>query len=76
MIIYGFPVNYEGDFGELPVVQTGKYKLIAIRNYDCVPIKLGILMVKAKQAGAQFLVIDPDPVRTDYAMFVDVPLAA
>lgn len=76
MRVYGYPINYDGSFGDLPVVQAGRFKVIAIRDYPSVPLVLGVHMVKAKQAGAQFLIVDPDPVRVSRPQFMDVRVAA
>lgn len=72
MQIYGYPINYDGDFGTVPVIQAGRYQLIHIKDYPAVPLKLGMHLIKAKQTGAQFLIIDPDPVREDYPLFVNI----
>ena len=76
MMILGYSVAYDGPFGDVPVIQAGRFKLIHLKDYERVPLPLARLLVKAREAEAQFLVIDPRAKKTDKANWVDVREAA
>jgi hypothetical protein len=60
MMILGFRVPYDGQFGNANVIQCGKFKIIQVKDYSSVPLPLAYLLMRAKDAEAEFLVIDPD----------------
>lgn len=74
MILLGYLASYDGEFGDASVVQCGRWKVIPIREYDNIPIKLKALLFLGEITGAQFLVIDPEAVDTEKAEFIDVPV--
>lgn len=72
MMVYGLRINYDGDFTDLPVIQAGPYKVIAVRDYAVIPIGLIGPFIRAKEQAAQFLVIDPRPVVDKRPEFIDL----
>ena len=78
MQIMGFKAQYDGSFGAVPVIQAGPYKVIALNHKEpqTVPLKLAVLLTKARQAGADFLVIDPRARDNEEANWVDIKVAA
>lgn len=73
MMLLGFKARYKGRYGDVPVTQAGPYKLIHLRDYTHVPLPLARLFVQAREAGAQFLVIDNRLEQSDNkATWVDI----
>lgn len=61
MMVFAYPTSYAGDdFGNLPVYQAGRYKLVQIIDTVPVPVDVAILCAYARQTGAQWLLIDPN----------------
>jgi hypothetical protein len=73
MMLLGYSAPYGGKFGDVPVIQAGRFKLIHLKNYERVPLPLARLMAEASKSGAQFLIIGP---RSEKANWVDVREAA
>lgn len=76
MMLLGYCARYEGEYGDLPVVQAGRFKIIAIRPYQSVPYGLGVLLVRAQNEGAQFLIIDPKASDNEKTEWIDIREAA
>ena len=76
MMVLGYKARYGGRFGSVPVIQAGGYKLVQVKDYPSMPLPLMVLLMKADEAGADFLVIDDRAVASDKANWIDVREAA
>lgn len=76
MHVLGFKANYDGSYGDVPVIQAGRFKLIQVKDYKRVLLPLAMLLEQASNAGAQFLIIDPYAGKQDKANWVDIREAA
>ena len=72
MMVLGFRARYGGRFGRVPVIEAGRFKLIQVKDYKSVPLPLTMLLISAKEAGADFLVIDPSGREDNKATWVDI----
>jgi hypothetical protein len=76
MFLLGFRARYGGRFGTVPYIQAGGYKLVQVKDYNSVPLPLMLLLIKAMQAGADFLVIDEKARDDEKASWVEIVEAA
>jgi hypothetical protein len=76
MMLLGYRARYTGPFNNVPVIQAGAYKLIQVKDYPSVPITIMMLLIQARNAGADFLVIDNEVKGNRQAQWIDVREAA
>lgn len=76
MMVLGFRTRYGGRFGSVPVIEAGRFKLIQVKDYPSAPLPLLMLLISAKDAGADFLIIDNKGQEDTKAAWVDVREAA
>jgi hypothetical protein len=76
MMVLGYRARYGGQFGSVPVIQAGPYQLIRVDTDASVPLPLTVLIINAKDAGADFLIIDNHGKSDTKATWVDVREAA